>query len=173
MSANSVESVAFWKQPIYKYSAPEETSSTPAQETISTVKFEKYFPSNVRNFAPMINMKLPMGDWDPSCYLEVGSEFVSLSVDLAQKVSVSTGLDSPSIASSAIAEKYFGEGMYVAPDIVIRRAQTPRVDIEMKEVPEPLAEAEAMLGGGSKASEPIEATEPVLAGTDASDETED
>lgn len=156
ITANCVESTAFWKQPEYKYSAPEGESSSTAQETLSTTLYEKYYPSNIRNLAPVISMKRPMGDWDPSSFVEVATEFVSLDTERAAKVSVSTGQD----AGAATAQKYYGDKMYMAPDIFIRVAQTPRLELSMMEVAEPLKEAMTMLGREPE-PKPIAQPEPV------------
>lgn len=44
-SANSADSIAFWKKKEYKYSAPDAPEVVPGAEVISTAKFEAYFPT--------------------------------------------------------------------------------------------------------------------------------
>lgn len=145
VAADSVESVAFWKTPSYKYSAPD-AAPPQQQETISTAKFEAYFPSKVRNFAPAISMKPPAGDWDNSAFLQVGSEFVPLSADTARQLSIDIGQDAPSPRAAATVEKYFGDRIHMAPDISVQLKYS-RVEFCLKEVPEPSEEAAAILAG--------------------------
>lgn len=145
VSANSVESVAFWKETPHKWTAPPTTAS-PAPETISTALFEKYYPSNVRNRAPMIRMKKPAGDWDTSAYLQVGSEFLDLNVEAAKELVIDKTSDLPSPAGSAAVAKYFDEErLHKAPEIVIVKDE--KVEISMVEVSEPTSLARIMLSG--------------------------
>lgn len=44
-TANSPDSVAFWKKPSFKYSAPDAPEVVPGAEVISTARFEAYYPS--------------------------------------------------------------------------------------------------------------------------------
>jgi hypothetical protein len=57
VSANSVDSVAFWKK-TYKYTAPDAPEVLAGAEVISTAKFEAYFPTRIRNRAPQIEMSI-------------------------------------------------------------------------------------------------------------------
>lgn len=45
VSANSSDSVAFWKETPYKYTAPDAPEVVEGAEVISTAKFEAYFPT--------------------------------------------------------------------------------------------------------------------------------
>lgn len=151
VSANAPESIAFWKTPVYKYSAPD-TAETSVPETLSTKAYESYFPTKVRNLAPKIIMKKPAGDWDISAFLEVSSEFVSLNADLARELSesVATNGEDPSIAAAATVTKYFGdEFRSMAPQITIDQS-LQKVEFYLSEVKSSAAEATAILDAAPK-----------------------
>lgn len=145
VTADSVDSIAFWKKPSYKYDAP--SASDPAQpEILSTALYEKYFPSNIRNLAPAISMK-PPGPFDRVAepYLKVSTEFVPLDTQAAREISVQKPPADPSLKAAAVIAKYYSDDViYKAPQIVINR-QKEQVEFGLAEVPEPLAEAEKIL----------------------------
>lgn len=83
VSANSVDSVAFWKKKSYKWAGDDELVSEPeastiVQEVMDSSRFERYYPTKVRNFAPAMEMKPPKGDWDTSAYFTLKSDYVTL-----------------------------------------------------------------------------------------------
>lgn len=146
VSANSVESIAFWKQGATKsYGAPDVSSDVP--ETLETSLYEKYFPSNIRNLAPFIRMKAPAGDWDNSAYIEYGTEFVGFNPELSLGLVLPEGEDTkdgPAPAAVSVVEKYYGEGkLHMAPEIDI--VPDVKVAFRMSEVQEPVAKAAEIL----------------------------
>lgn len=151
VSACAPDSIAFWKAPNYKYSAPD-APEAPMPEIISTEPFEAYFPTRVRNVAPMINMKKPAGDWDKSAFLEVGNEFVALSGDLARELSASVkaNAEDPSLAAAAFVATYFGDDVRsMAPQITIDRT-LPMVEFCMSEVKANTKDAAAILAAAPR-----------------------
>jgi hypothetical protein len=89
-SSNSSGSVAFWKQPTYKYSAPADADSGPEPEIISTAKFEKYFPTAIRNFVPEMSFRPPAYAGDLSAYFMLDS--INIPLDLANATKVYAGV---------------------------------------------------------------------------------
>jgi hypothetical protein len=87
VSSNAGGSVAFWKKPTYKFSAPETSAADQAEpEIIVTSKFEKYFPTATRNLAPAMSFRAPSYPGDSSGYLIVDSTRVSLNSAMVAEV---------------------------------------------------------------------------------------
>lgn len=136
-SGGATKSVPFWKKTELKWAkmaaqSSAETGQEP--EVIETERFEKYFPTRIRNRAPMIRMRAPNGENDRTAFLEVGSEFVGLSESLARRVQI-PGRDQnePQTTAAATVEKYFGGNkMNKAPVIDIEKDRS--VVFEMKEI---------------------------------------
>jgi len=133
-AANSSDSVAFWKTKTYKYEAP----STPAAdaaaapEVLETAAYERYFPTKIRNRAPVISMRPPAGPWDTSAYLTVGSEVVALNSSAARQVSVQTSHEDADVRASVAVQKNFGgDRANKAPVIEIEEGS---VTLSMEEV---------------------------------------
>ncbi|CDF37131.1 unnamed protein product [Chondrus crispus] len=134
VKANSPDSVAFWKTPTYKYSAPD--ADEPVKpEVLSTELYEAYFPTKIRNLAPKISMRPPAGDWDKTAYLILDKEFVALNPDLARQLTVKPDDESgPAPSASATVEKFFGgEFMSKAPQISIDQ-DIPKVEFSLGDI---------------------------------------
>lgn len=155
VKANSVDSVAFWRQsPPPKYSAPDthkEPRITP--ETSSTAAYGKYYPAKFRNFAPNIVIKKPAGSWDKSGFVQVSSAYIPYNEEIARNVKLPHGAEKSNelnVAACATIENYYGgEKMYKAPYIVIDNG-APKVEFGMDVVPEPLSEAANILKAAGK-----------------------
>ncbi|GAB0492243.1 hypothetical protein MMPV_003504 [Pyropia vietnamensis] len=121
VAANSADGVAFWKNKTYKYEAPATPDAAPAPEVLSTAAYERYFPTKIRNRAPVISMRPPAGPWDTTAYLTVGSEVVQLNASAARQLTVDKPAeDAANVRGSVVAEKNFGgDRANVAPVIEI------------------------------------------------------
>lgn len=144
IAANSVEkqSVAFWKAKTYKYSAADVPPPQPdSSEPISTAKFEKYFPSAVRNFAPAIEIKPPQGDWDTSAFIVVKNEYVGFNPSLRAGLDLSELGSQAEPPGSPVANEYFGKEPSYAPVVSIsEEAETVEFGMEKIPLPEELAD---------------------------------
>lgn len=148
VSSNAPDSVAFWKEKTYKWVQPSDPASVSSPSTepeiIETVLFEKYFPTAVRNRAPIIKMKPPAGSWDTTAYVTLASEYVSLNEDLARRLSVEKDEEEAPIQASATVEKYFGgPDASKAPSIDI--VSNTSVSLSFEVVSTPLEQAKAFL----------------------------
>lgn len=141
VAANSSDSVAFWKETPFKYTAPDAPEVVDGAEVISTAAFEMYFPTKIRNRAPEISIKRPVSDEDPTGgFIEVGSALIGLNVDLAREVSVSSKDDIPAAAGSAVVAKYFpADRMGKAPVVAIEPNTSVVVGMEEVAAPEGIA----------------------------------
>lgn len=123
VAANSSDSVAFWKTKTYKYAAPPtpEADAPAAPEVLETAAYERYFPTKIRNRAPVISMRPPAGPWDTTAYLTVGSEVVQLNASAARQLTVDApAADAANVRGSVASEKNFGgDRANVAPVIEI------------------------------------------------------
>lgn len=153
ISSNAPDSVAFWKEKTYKWAAPADApAAAPASEVIETALFEKYFPTVVRNRAPVIKMRPPAGPWDDTAYLILDSEFVSMNEDLARKLSVKAEDGAPRIQAAVTVEKYFGsEKASKAP--IISVVPNESVSFGFEVVASPLDKAKAFLAEKGVTSE--------------------
>lgn len=131
-SSNASDSVAFWKQPSYKYEAPDTSDTSDKVEVLDTTLYEAYFPTKIRNVAPKIEMRSPAFEGDTTGYFMLDSEYVELNSELAQKLSVSAPEDEPALNASATVAKYFGKDMHYAPSILITEEE--RVEFGLAEV---------------------------------------
>eukprot|EP00177_Eucheuma_denticulatum_P000129 GFKZ01000230.1.p1 GENE.GFKZ01000230.1~~GFKZ01000230.1.p1 ORF type:complete len:290 (+),score=42.98 GFKZ01000230.1:335-1204(+) len=145
VTADSVDSIAFWKKPAFKYDAPPASDSAEA-ECLSTALYEKYYPSKIRNLAPVISMN-PPGPFDTITepYLKVSTAFVPLNTEAAREISVERPPEDSSLKAAAVIAKYYSDDViYKAPQILINR-QKEQVEFSLAEVPEPVTEAEKIL----------------------------
>lgn len=123
VAANSPDSVAFWKAKAYKYEAPPSppADAAAAPEVLETAAYERYFPTKIRNRAPVISMRPPAGPWDTTAYLTVGSEVVPLNASAARQLTVGKPpADAANVRGSVASTKNFGgDRANVAPVIEI------------------------------------------------------
>lgn len=126
---SSTASVPFWEAKTYKWASSSSTSEADEEEfeTIDTTLFEKYFPSDVRNRAPYIN--IVHGGYRKDS-LTVGSEFVKFNPKLSSMLELPTlgkgEVDQPStelnmlLNGAATIAKFFPDArLNKAPKIVI------------------------------------------------------
>ena len=144
---SSTSSVPFWKAATYKWTNTSVADSSPEPpETLSTSEYEKYFPSDIRNKAPVITMKKPAGDWDKTAYLTLASEFIPFRTELAASLNVKPPEDEEEVSftGSAAVAKFFPEDrLNKAPEITIE----PGVKVEFSciTVAEPTELAKTLL----------------------------
>eukprot|EP00170_Pyropia_yezoensis_P006490 contig_26483_g6511 len=88
---------------------------------LETAAYERYFPTKIRNRAPVISMRPPAGPWDTTAYLTVGSEVVQLNASAARQLTVDApAADAANVRGSVASEKNFGgDRANVAPVIEI------------------------------------------------------
>lgn len=145
--ANEAGSTAFWKKrtPESDYTPPESVATNQEyDEPLNSEEYERYFPTKVRNRAPVINMRGPTEAWRKMpAFLEVGNSYVKLNTKLASQLTVTKEGDEPDVRASATVAKYFEKDMHYAPDISIQGDE--QVSFGLTEVPLPMSEASRIL----------------------------
>lgn len=151
-TANSPDSVAFWKKKPYKYAAPDAPELVDGWEVIETALFENYFPTRMRNCAPKIEIVAPFSGMGGS--VSVQCERVGLNTSLARNMKVPRDSAEPTTAGASATAKYFPSG---------KIDQAPKIEIT----------EDSVSFGMETAGLPIEEAKKLLAEYNVDNEEED
>lgn len=135
------------KLPFWKQTAPKNYGSPSGEqngfESLTTEQYERYFPSNIRNRAPVITMLSPTDvKWNEKPYIQVGTEIVGFNPKLNQMVTLPSdeGTYSLLAAASTISKYYDEDSINMAPKIDIDQTSIA-ISMETVVVSEDAAEA--------------------------------
>lgn len=125
---SSTASTPFWEQKSYKWTSSDDDGKEQEEfETIDTSLFEMYFPSDVRNRAPYINIVHGSVHKDS---VTVGSEFVGFNSQLSRMLELPKETDLPFNGAATVAKFFPDDRLNKAPKIVIESDLSVQFSLE-------------------------------------------